>query len=194
MNELRQLARRLTFLLVYENDMGQASLEDVLHTLDDAELLCDLIDVSAFYPEEDANEERQALWQAAVERNRVGTEIDNEQTEKADVDAEDEKGISAAIEALSFIRRSVYGVYDHVEAIDALIDKHAKNWRMARMHSTDRSILRLAAYELCFSDDHKDAALVINEAVELAKVYGEDDSYKFINAILDAVYKNEVNE
>ncbi len=205
MNEMRQLARRLAFLLIYEKDMGQRSLDDVLQTLDDADLLCDLIEVSAFYSEDDMDESRRVLWQAAVIETASDTKQNQENSEEISDKIEEAlpeedsllavpEKVAAAVDAIAFIRQSVGGVYEHLDDIDDLMNKHARRWRMPRMHSADRNILRLAGYELCFSEEHKDAPLIINEAVELAKVYGEDDSYKFINAILDAVYKDEVAE
>lgn len=198
MNEMRQLARRLAFLLIYEKDMGKRSLDDVLQTLDDADLLCDLIEISAFYSEDNMDQSYRALWQAAVIETGIDTKPDQDITEENEetLSLEDmalaiPEKVASAVNAIAFIRQSVGGVYEHLDAIDELMNKHARRWRMARMHSADRNILRLAGYELCFSDEHKDAPLIINEAVELAKVYGEDDSYKFINAILDAVYKDE---
>jgi len=73
-----------------------------------------------------------------------------------------------------------------MRAIDALIDVHLKNWSGDRVGAVERSILRLAVYELRASPDLA-VEIIIDEAVKLAKRYCEDDSFKFINGVLDAV-------
>jgi transcription antitermination protein NusB len=76
------------------------------------------------------------------------------------------------------------------EEIDTFIQKHAKNWRIDRMSVVDRSILRLALAEmLTFVDIHP--SITLDEAIELAKAYGDQESSGFINGILDALSKSE---
>ena len=70
--------------------------------------------------------------------------------------------------------------------IDTLIRESASNWRLERIALTDRNLLRIAVYEMQFSEDAPDQ-VVINEAVEIAKRYGTEDSPPFINGVLDAV-------
>ncbi len=84
--------------------------------------------------------------------------------------------------------RLVLATLDQQAIIDPLIQKHAQNWEMRRMAAIDRNLLRLAISELrTFKDvPYK---VVIDEAVEIAKVYGTEDSGKFINGILDSVRK-----
>ncbi len=79
----------------------------------------------------------------------------------------------------------------HQHEVDELIRQSAKNWRLERISITDRNLLRIAVNEMLFSEDvpHQ---VAINEAVEIAKRYGSDDSPAFINGILDAV-KNHIN-
>jgi N utilization substance protein B len=72
--------------------------------------------------------------------------------------------------------------------IDALIQKHAANWILKRMAVIDRNILRLAIAELRFFQDIP-FRVVIDEAVEIAKIFGTDESGKFVNGVIDAVYK-----
>jgi N utilization substance protein B len=82
-----------------------------------------------------------------------------------------------------FCRELVAGVEEHQERIDAIIEDISENWVLSRMPLVDRSILRLAAYEMLYRDDVPDS-VSINEAVEMAKVYGGEDSSKFVNGIL----------
>lgn len=71
--------------------------------------------------------------------------------------------------------------------IDALLEKHAKNWRLERMSVIDRAILRLAVYELRAGKTPD--KVIMNEAVELAKKYSSADAPPFINGVLDAIHK-----
>lgn len=87
-----------------------------------------------------------------------------------------------------FCRKIVQGVQENQEAIDKFIQENAKGWSLGRMMSVDRNLLRLAAYEIKFAN-HISAIGAINEAVELAKVYGDDKSPAFINSILDKIMK-----
>ena len=80
------------------------------------------------------------------------------------------------------------------EAIDALISSHLKkNWSLDQLNKVDKNILRLAIAEFKFpaADEKPDCAIVINEAVKLAKTYGGDRSYRFINGILDKIFKEK---
>ena len=81
------------------------------------------------------------------------------------------------------------GIVEHQESIDAIIEHASENWSLARMSITDRSILRIAAFELMYRDDVP-SGVSINEAVELAQGFGgEDDSYRFVNGVLGKVAK-----
>ena len=83
----------------------------------------------------------------------------------------------------SFCRDLVLGVEAHQARIDAAIEEISQNWTLSRMPLVDRNILRLAAFEILYLDDVPDS-VTINEAVEMAKMYGGEDSSKFINGIL----------
>ena len=87
--------------------------------------------------------------------------------------------------------RLVEGVAEHSARIDALIDTHASNWSIDRLPDVDRAILRMAVYELLWADDVPDA-VVIDEAVELAKALSTDDSPAFVNGVLGAILAAEV--
>ena len=81
---------------------------------------------------------------------------------------------------------AVRGVWDRREEIDSLIGEAAEHWRVERMALVDRNILRLGAYELSAGSDIP-FAVAINEAVELGKRFGAEDSGAFINGILDRI-------
>ena len=86
-----------------------------------------------------------------------------------------------------YYEESVRGVWGRVEEIDVLIGEAAENWRVGRMTLVDRNILRLGAYELSLGSDIP-FAVAINEAVELGKRFGSEESGAFINGILDRIY------
>ena len=81
------------------------------------------------------------------------------------------------------------GVKQHLEEIDEVILSKLKNWTIERIFKIDLSILRLAVYELNYTETP--FKVVINEAVELAKKYGNDESYTFINGVLREVAKEK---
>lgn len=87
---------------------------------------------------------------------------------------------------LPYARQIVTGLCTHLGEIDDLLAKHAKNWRLERMTMVDRTILRIAAYEMQYSNDVP-VQVAINEALEVAKRYSTTDSIAFINGILDAM-------
>jgi len=102
---------------------------------------------------------------------------------------ENEEG--ADQEVKNFSSRLVLGVEEELESIDAKISAYATNWQLKRMAVIDRNILRLGVYELCYAPDIP-PKVSINEAVELAKKYGDTESSKFVNGILDKIHKTEI--
>jgi N utilization substance protein B len=93
----------------------------------------------------------------------------------------------------SYAELLVRGVIRKLPRVDQVIVQYAENWDLARMAYIDRNILRLSAYEILFLDEIP-VKVAINEAVELAKRYGEPDSSKFVNGILDRIAKTEKSE
>jgi len=87
--------------------------------------------------------------------------------------------------------RLVEGVAEHAVRIDELIDTHASGWSIDRLPDVDRAILRMAVFELLWADDVPDA-VVIDEAVELAKALSTDDSPGYVNGVLGAILAAEV--
>ena len=82
-----------------------------------------------------------------------------------------------------FVKNMVYGVVSHVEELDEIANNNLKDWRIDRIDSMGRAILRMGIFELKYMDTPD--LVVINEAVELAKKYSIDDVRKMINAVLD---------
>lgn len=88
-----------------------------------------------------------------------------------------------------FMRKIVVGVVKHLEEIDKVIAIAAPEWPLSQIAQVDLSILRLAMFELLFDDEVPPKA-VINEAVELGKAFGGENSSKFVNGVLGTVYRN----
>lgn len=88
-----------------------------------------------------------------------------------------------------FMDELIEGVTKNQDAIDEAIKPHLKQWTLERLTKIDRVLLRLAVYELIYTDVPDKVA--VNEAVNLSKEYGDDDSYKFINGVLSEVIKQK---
>ncbi|MCR5188758.1 MAG: transcription antitermination factor NusB [Treponema sp.] len=94
----------------------------------------------------------------------------------------------------TFASLIIAGTIDHVDEIDKVIESYlSDNWKLDRINKVALAILRTAAYEILFQKDI-DPKISIDEAVHIAREYGTDDSYKFINAVLDKIGKNERNK
>lgn len=91
---------------------------------------------------------------------------------------------------LLLVEKNVKGTRAHLKEIDELIQNNLKKgWTLKRLATADRNILRLAVYEMKFAEETLPLKIAINEAVNLAKKYGTDDSGKFVNGILNAASK-----
>ncbi|MBM3463056.1 MAG: transcription antitermination factor NusB, partial [Armatimonadetes bacterium] len=88
-------------------------------------------------------------------------------------------------EARHFVQEMVHGAWNHVVDLDGVIESRAR-WQIDRLNRVDRTILRLALYEMLYREDIP-AAVSINEAVELAREYGDEESPRFINGVLGAI-------
>jgi N utilization substance protein B len=91
-------------------------------------------------------------------------------------------------ELKTFAGLIVSGTIENIESIDADIKKHLDHWAFERLKKVDLAILRVSVYSLVYQTDIP-AQITIDEAIEIAKEYGAEDSYRFINGVLDAVWK-----
>jgi N utilization substance protein B len=91
-------------------------------------------------------------------------------------------------EAETYLRRLVDAVLGHQQETDAVLRRHLTRWRLERLTVLDRAILRLASAEILYFDDVP-PKVSINEAVEIAKKYGDDEAGKFVNGVLDGVFR-----
>ena len=90
-----------------------------------------------------------------------------------------------------FVKDMVYGVVTNMNKIDEVANKYLNKWTIDRLGNTDQSILRMGIYELLYTDTPDIVA--INEAVELAKSYSDDDVKNMINGVLDKLYHDKVD-
>lgn len=120
------------------------------------------------------------LYQREVTRFEIQTIVDNFWAEQ-----------ESDAEIKMFTERLVFGIHQNVDTIDEKISAYATNWQLKRMAIIDRNILRLGLFELLYADDIP-PKVTINEAVELAKKFGDMESSKFVNGILDKIHKTEV--
>ncbi|WP_028560014.1 transcription antitermination factor NusB [Paenibacillus pinihumi] len=135
----------------------------------------------------------QSLYQ--MEMNEVSAEeavnmLLEEAREENEIDAaqDDIKGID------TFVRQLTLGVAEHRQAIDDMLQQYLTGWQVDRLSRVDRQVLRLACYELVYTSDVPPKA-IINEAIELAKHFGTEESGKFVNGVLGRLLKalNELN-
>lgn len=101
-----------------------------------------------------------------------------------------EEASEADHEVKEFTQRLALGISQRLPEIDDKISQYATNWQLKRMAIIDRNVLRIGTYELLFATDIP-PKVSINEAVELAKKYGDLDSNKFVNGILDKIHKTD---
>ena len=88
-----------------------------------------------------------------------------------------------------FVKEVVYGVITYQNEINSLANSYLYGWTIDRLGNTDKAILQMGIYELMYTDTPD--IVCINEAIELAKIYSDDDVRKMINAVLDKVYHNK---
>ncbi len=95
-------------------------------------------------------------------------------------------------EGAAFARMLIAGTIEHCQEIDDLIKSHLTNWDFDRVNKVTIAILRMSVYSLIYNKETS-ASIVIDEAIDIAKHYGPDDSFKFVNAILDSINKDLKN-
>jgi N utilization substance protein B len=159
----RRTAREMAVQMLYQNDIGGSPLPNIFNTFDLAEYLV-----------RPASGGRRGAAAAAARRG--GDRAEHERRKRR-VD-----------ESFAYAQQLVRGTVDHREEIDAMIRGQADNWRLERMPPVDRNILRLAIYEMLYERETP-KLVVVDEAIELAKKFGSEQSGRFINGLLDGLLK-----
>ena len=103
----------------------------------------------------------------------------------------EEKADKSAYKAQPYAEAAVNGILNALADIDAKIKEYSIDWDLSRMPAVDRNILRLAVYEIYFAENKIPGGIAINEAVEIAKIYGSEDSPRFINGLLGKMVRND---
>ena len=97
--------------------------------------------------------------------------------------------LCAESDVADFALALIEGTLENISVLDETIGQSAQNWQLKRMAAVDRNILRMACYELLYRPDIPDK-VSINEAINLAKKFGDEESGKFVNGILDKIRKD----
>lgn len=92
-------------------------------------------------------------------------------------------------DTLAFARILLWGTLERIDEVDEALQAHLEHWKLERLARVDLAILRLSAYSLLFQSDIP-ASVTIDEAIDLAREFGSDESYRFVNGVLDAVRKD----
>lgn len=132
------------------------------------------------------------FWLVNKDQKKVSLFFSQEKNDKKalkKIIKKNEEAYSEKIED-KFIRDLTLGIQDKIKKIDNLITKYAPEWPIPQIAAIDRAILRLAIYELIYTETPP--KVIIDEAVEIAKQFGGENSSKFINGVLGALYKNEI--
>jgi N utilization substance protein B len=117
------------------------------------------------------------LYQINIyEKNKIKFDVDSVIKEVCEIDNE-------------FVKDMVYGVITYKNDIDELANKYLNNWTIDRLGNTDQAILRMGIYELVYTDTPE--VVAINEAIELAKLYSDDDVKNMINGVMDKIYHSK---
>jgi N utilization substance protein B len=91
-------------------------------------------------------------------------------------------------DGIAFPRLIIAGTIEHIIDIDGMIKSHLTNWDITRLNKVDLAILRMSVYSLLYQRDMH-PSIVIDEAIDISKEFGSDESFKFINAVLDSIRK-----
>ena len=103
---------------------------------------------------------------------------------------DEEKREKLGDDGIAFPRLLIAGAIDHMDEIDDRIKENLTNWDFDRLNKVDLAILRMSIYSLLYQKDMH-PSIVIDEAIDISKEFGSDDSFRFVNAILDSISKKE---
>jgi transcription antitermination protein NusB len=155
----RRTAREMAVQMLYQSELGGSPPTHIFSTFDLSEYLA---------------------REAPVEKKRAAPPLDER--------AELAKRRRRVDEAFEYAKLLVQGTMDNREKIDEMIRGQADNWRLERMPPVDRNILRLAVYEM-LHERETPKLVVLDEAIELAKKFGSEQSGRFVNGLLDGLLK-----
>ncbi len=165
----RRISREMAVQMLYQSDLGGSPLPQIFHNFDLAEYLT----------REELGEKKKDGQEPPSQQPRPSREEERAEYMRRKRQAE---------EAFAFAQGLVTGTLDHREQVDALIREQADNWRLERMPPVDRNVLRLAVFEMLYETDTP-KLVIVDEAIELAKKFGSEQSGRFVNGLLDGLLK-----
>src|SRR6185295_10218763 len=177
----RRTAREMAVQMLYQSDLGGSQLPSIFNTFDLSEYLVRQAGAGRKPKRSDGAPE-------GAEGEDVPELTDREPREFWSDPAEFLKHKRRVEEAFRYAQALVSGTVENRERIDTLIRGQADNWRLERMPAVDRNILRLAIYEMLFERETP-KLVVLDEAIELAKKFGSEQSGRFVNGLLDGLLK-----
>lgn len=169
--------------MLYQYDLGKRAQRTLA-----LEELFGAFDLNGY---EDAGDGGASGEESAIPEGAVRLAEPSPAPRRADRGPSSPQGRALINNAFEYARRLVTGTLEHGEAIDQLIRQHAENWRLERMPTIDRNILRLAIYEM-LHEESVPKVVIVDEAIELAKKFGSENSGRFVNGLLDGVLQSDV--
>ena len=157
----RRTAREMAVQMLFQSDLGGSPLPQIFNSFD----------LSEYLAREEPSDKKQEQPEAP-----------------ADPRADFARKRRRVEEAFHYAQDLVRGTIEHQEKIDDMIRAQADNWRLERMPAVDRNILRLAIYEM-LHERETPKLVVMDEAIELAKKFGSEQSGRFVNGLLDGLLK-----
>jgi transcription antitermination factor NusB len=185
----RRRAREMAVQMLYQQEMGGSNVEQVFQVFD----LDDFLQEAEF-PVADAAETKPAGDEPPAPPPPPPPRPPSRTSPlgiaaRAAAAADTAERRKLARDSFEHAQRLVRGTLAEGSVIDELIREHAENWRLERMPPIDRNILRLAIYEMLF-EGSVPKVVVVDEAIELAKRFGSENSGRFVNGLLDGVLKS----
>lgn len=177
----RRTAREMAVQMLYQSDLGGSPLAHVFNTFDLSEYL-------AKEAAEEESREPGAPGKSALPIISMVPAAPAVSSLSAEERQELGRRKRRLEEAFEYARELVQGTLDNQEKIDEMIRTQADNWRLERMPAVDRNILRLAVYEM-LNELETPKLVVLDEAIELAKKFGSEQSGRFVNGLLDGLLK-----
>ncbi|HTQ80495.1 MAG TPA: transcription antitermination factor NusB [Thermoanaerobaculia bacterium] len=197
----RRTAREMAIQMLYQSDLGGSNLPQIFNTFDLAEYIAQELHrdrpespESPERPEDEVGEPAASIppsppfAPSALEPVPPARPAKVAPRQTLADRAEYAKRRRRVEDAFLYAQTLVRGTVEHRQQIDDLIRSQADNWRLERMPAVDRNILRLAVYEMLFEMDIP-KLVVVDEAIELAKKFGSEQSGRFVNGLLDGLLK-----
>lgn len=179
----RRRSREMAVQMLYQQEMGGSSVDQVFSTFDVDDYLSETevppTDPAAGLPADGPSGER-TVAEKAPEKPLPPP------VKKTPAEVQERRLLVR--ESFDHAKRLVRGTLDSLTEIDELIRSHAENWRLERMPPIDRNILRLALYEM-LHEENVPKVVIVDEAIELAKKFGSENSGRFVNGLLDGVLR-----